>query len=173
MLRKILRTILSSAIFLLAACNSENKELFVDPETSVVSEELSNQHATAFAEDSTGYIWIGTERGLNRYNSKNFHHYYYNYNDSASIPSNNILCLFIDSKGRLWVGTDNGLCYYSDKDDFHRINCDQKYAIVHQIWENEGKRLGITVFQPRLKVCTFARTNYYEYGKQRQVQESP
>lgn len=36
-----------------------------------------------------------------------------------------------------------------------------------------GKRLGITVFQPRLKVRTFARTNYYEYGKQRQVQESP
>ena len=35
------------------------------------------------------------------------------------------------------------------------------------------KRLGITVFQPRLKVCTFARTNYYEYGKQRRVQESP
>ena len=36
-----------------------------------------------------------------------------------------------------------------------------------------SKRLGITVFQPRLKVCIFARTNYYEYGKQRQVQESP
>ena len=35
------------------------------------------------------------------------------------------------------------------------------------------KRLGITVFQPRLKVCTFARTNYYEYGRQRQLQESP
>lgn len=39
--------------------------------------------------------------------------------------------------------------------------------------EMHRKRLGITVFQPRLKVCTFARTNYYEYGKQRQVQESP
>ena len=39
--------------------------------------------------------------------------------------------------------------------------------------EQKSKRLGITVFQPRLKVCTFARTNYYEYGKQRQVQESP
>ena len=38
---------------------------------------------------------------------------------------------------------------------------------------NKSKRLGITVFQPRLKVCTFARTNYYEHGKQRQVQESP
>ena len=38
--------------------------------------------------------------------------------------------------------------------------------------ELQSKRLGITVFQPRLKVRTFARTNYYEYGKQRQVQES-
>ena len=36
----------------------------------------------------------------------------------------------------------------------------------------QRKRLGITVFHPRLKVRTFARTNSYEYGKQRQVQES-
>ena len=42
-----------------------------------------------------------------------------------------------------------------------------------KMFQNYRKRLGITVFQPRLKVCTFARTNYYEYGKQRQVQESP
>ena len=40
-------------------------------------------------------------------------------------------------------------------------------------FEAQRKRLCITVFQPRLKVCTFARTNSYEYGKQRQVQESP
>ena len=47
--------------------------------------------------------------------------------------------------------------------------------LLKRIWNigNQRKRLGITVFQPRLKVCTFARTNYYEYGKQRQVQESP
>ena len=37
----------------------------------------------------------------------------------------------------------------------------------------KSKCLGITVFQSRLKVRTFARTNSYEYGKQRQVQESP
>ena len=40
-------------------------------------------------------------------------------------------------------------------------------------FKKQRKRLGITVFQPRLKVCTFARTNYFEYGKQRQVQEYP
>ena len=42
-----------------------------------------------------------------------------------------------------------------------------------KLTQEKSKRLGITVFQPRLKVCTFARTNYYEHGKQRQVQESP
>ena len=51
------------------------------------------------------------------------------------------------------------------------------FSLSGKQWENttrlKSKRLGITVFQPRLKVCTFARTNYYEYGKQRQVQESP
>ena len=36
-------------------------------------------------------------------------------------------------------------------------------------FEAQRKRLCITVFQPRLKVRTFARTNSYEYGKQ--VQE--
>ena len=34
-----------------------------------------------------------------------------------------------------------------------------------------SKRLGITVFQPRLKVSVFARKNHYEYGKQRQCSD--
>ena len=46
------------------------------------------------------------------------------------------------------------------------------YIITGKVSNKNRKRLGITVFQPRLKVCTFARTNSYEYGKQRQVQES-
>ena len=50
---------------------------------------------------------------------------------------------------------------------FGNDNYDSSFSQMYR------KRLGITVFQPRLKVCTFARTNYYEYGKQRQVQESP
>ena len=53
---------------------------------------------------------------------------------------------------------------------YHKHRRPGNHAVKAEI---KGKRLGITVFQPRLKVCTFARTNYYEYGKQRQVQESP
>lgn len=63
------------AFILLVACRDKEEKLFVNTDSSAVSDELSNQHVTAFAEDSTGYIWIGTTRGLNRYNSQNFHQY--------------------------------------------------------------------------------------------------
>ena len=147
MMRLFKRRILLLTIILLGSCHNKENDIFINTESSVVSEVLSNQHVTAFAEDSIGYIWIGTERGLNRYDSQNFHHYYYNINDSASIPSNNILSLFVDSNGRLWVGTENGLCYYSDKDDFHRIDCGQEYAIVHQICENDEGRIFVNMIE--------------------------
>lgn len=141
------RIVLLLAVAVLASCHNSERDIFVDPDTSAVGEALSNQHVTAFAEDSTGYIWVGTERGLNRYDAHVFHQYYYNANDSASIPSNNILCLFTASDGRLWVGTENGLCYYGDKDDFHRIDCGQDYAIVHQIWENDEGRIFVNMIE--------------------------
>ena len=57
--------------------------------------------------------------------------------------------------------------------DFETNNSSHSIPLFCQKRDLQRKRLGITVFQPRLKVCTFARTNYYEYGKQRQVQKSP
>lgn len=134
-------------VLLLASCHGKEEQLFVDIESSTVNEDLSNQQVTAFAEDSTGYIWIGTARGLNRYDSHNYHCYYYNTKDDTSLPSNQIICLLVDSKDRLWVGTDNGLCYYTDKDDFHRIECNQEYPIIHQIWENEEGRIFVNMIE--------------------------
>ena len=47
----------------------------------------------------------------------------------------------------------------------------ERYLVILRKEVKLGKRLGITVFQPCLKVSIFARKNHYEYGKQRQVQE--
>ena len=37
-------------------------------ESPVITNDISNQKVTSFAEDSQGHIWIGTFRGLNRFN---------------------------------------------------------------------------------------------------------
>ena len=41
-----------------------------------ISATISNQNITDFQEDAQGYIWIGTTRGLNRFNAHEYRQYY-------------------------------------------------------------------------------------------------
>ena len=86
----------------------------------IITNQLSNQRISGFAEDSDGFIWISTFRGLNRYNGHDFHQYYCN-DDSLSLPDNQLNTVFKDSKGRIWVASVNGTCYYTDQDNFHHV----------------------------------------------------
>ena len=70
----------------------------------VVDNDLSNQHIKAFAEDSAGHVWIGTFRGLNKYNVHEIHHYFCT-DDSLDLPDNQVNALLRDSRNRLWVAT--------------------------------------------------------------------
>lgn len=45
-------------------------------ESPVIANDLSNQKVTAMAEDAQGNIWIGTFRGLNKYNVHEYHQYF-------------------------------------------------------------------------------------------------
>ncbi|TAF32355.1 MAG: hypothetical protein EAZ57_08880 [Cytophagales bacterium] len=60
---------------------------------------------TALAQDKTGYIWIGTELGLVRFDGKNTKQYVLYKTDTVGHPKNAVSSLFVDSKQRLWVGT--------------------------------------------------------------------
>ena len=77
-------------------------------------ERLSSNLITCICQDKTGYIWIGTEYGLNRYDGYRFTNYLHDANDPFSLVSNNITSLFIDIKGCLWIGTGTGLVRYSN-----------------------------------------------------------
>ncbi len=78
------------------------------------SEKLSSNLITCICQDKTGYIWIGTEYGLNRYDGYRFTNYLHDANDASSLLSNNITSLFLDNKGNLWVGTGIGLVRYDE-----------------------------------------------------------
>ena len=90
------------------------------PGAPAIASTLSNQQVNAFAEDSKGYIWIGTFRGLNRYDGHDYYQYFCT-NDSTGLPDNQIRDLLNDSQGRLWVATNDGLCLYTEQDGFERI----------------------------------------------------
>ena len=59
-------------------------------------------------EDPDGYLWIGTDKGLFRYNGSVNIPYYAD--GPESLTSDFIVSLCADTHRRIWVGTDNGIC---------------------------------------------------------------
>jgi len=69
---------------------------------------LSNNTIFCILQDAQGFLWIGTENGLNRYDGKHFKIFRNDPQDSTSISDNDIRCLFEDRQQRLWIGTHTG-----------------------------------------------------------------
>lgn len=89
---------------------------------------LSNHSIHAIIQDSRGFIWVGTQDGLNQYNGYDFTVYFNSPGDSSTLSHNNIYEIVEDSEGYLWIATVNGLNrfdpetsefkrYYHDPDD--------------------------------------------------------
>ena len=69
---------------------------------------LSQNAGLAIFQDSKGYLWIGSQDGLNRYNGFDFKVYKHDPEDPRSISHNSILAITEDKDGYLWIGTWGG-----------------------------------------------------------------
>jgi ligand-binding sensor domain-containing protein/signal transduction histidine kinase len=79
---------------------------------------LSQSTVQAIVKDKDGFMWFGTQDGLNRYDGYTFKVYRHNSKDSSSLSRNNIMSLYVDRQGNLWVGAANGaLCLYDRNHD--------------------------------------------------------
>ena len=106
----------------------------------VVSEHISNQNVLAFEEDASGHIWIGTARGLNKYDSRVFHQYF-NLDDKIGLPDNHVNDLLRDSAGRLWIATSGGACLITRQGEFQRVDSDNPGAYLRQVLELPDGRI--------------------------------
>jgi len=70
---------------------------------------LSNNAVTSITQDGTGYIWIATLAGLNRYDGNHFVAYRHSFYDSASISSDAIYKIVSDKENKIWAATSNSL----------------------------------------------------------------
>lgn len=80
-----------------------------------IKDGLSQSSINVVVQDNQGFIWIGTQDGLNRYDGYTFATYYHDPEDSTSICDNYIREVLIDSTGAMWIGTDNGLSKYDSR----------------------------------------------------------
>ncbi|HEU5290730.1 MAG TPA: two-component regulator propeller domain-containing protein, partial [Cyclobacteriaceae bacterium] len=82
---------------------------------------LSSVSITSIVQDRTGYLWIGTGNGLNRFDGNSFRIYRYSSHDTNSIGSNRINCLAVDKFNRIWIGHESSItCYDQSRNRFTR-----------------------------------------------------
>ncbi len=110
-LASILKFILFTTSTAFADDNAVRAELF-DIEAG-----LSQSAVSSLMLDSYGFLWIGTQDGLNRYNGYTFKAYRNNPLDKTTLCNNNINSICEDNDKNLWIGTWNGLSYYNRSDN--------------------------------------------------------
>jgi signal transduction histidine kinase/ligand-binding sensor domain-containing protein len=112
---------------------------------------LSQSSVFCITQDNEGFMWFGTQYGLNRYDSYTFKVFKNDPYNSRSISDNYIQALLVDNSGILWIGTyDGGLNKFTpDTQDFIRyINKpDDSKSLSHNrvlcIFEDKSNELWI------------------------------
>lgn len=111
---------------------------------------LSQSTITCIIQDGNGFMWFGTQDGLNKYDGYNFTIFRQNQNDSTSISGNSIFDVKEDCWGNLWIGTEGGLDRFNKmKNTFvnYKYNNKDPNSISHNyvvyILEDSKKKLWI------------------------------
>lgn len=73
---------------------------------------LSNSQVNAILKDKTGYVWFGTQSGLNRFDGFRMKTFLYSATNQTSLANNYVDDLQEDNEGKIWVHTSVGYCVY-------------------------------------------------------------
>ena len=84
---------------------------FGETRTKPSQDHISTPHVTSITEDADGYIWIGTQRGLNRYNGTSYRVYSQGPDELQDDYINAVSC---DTDGRIWIGSSSGIDLLQD-----------------------------------------------------------
>ena len=103
-----------------------------------ISEGLSSNEITCFAEAPDGFFWIGTKQGLNRYDGTRCKYYELGVQGIADVKD-----ILISRPGRMWVGTLHGLYYYeSSKDHFVKVPSKRYFSSALKLFDGGGGEKG-------------------------------
>lgn len=83
-----------------------------------MQEGLASNEINAMVQDATGYLWIASNNGLQRFDGVQFKTFRNRKGDAGSIPENVINELHIDKDGTLWILTGNGTVGSFDRGRF-------------------------------------------------------
>ena len=111
MIQKFLSIVAIILLTIIPNCFAEDipNSRLMSFETITNSDGLSHNNVRCIFQDSKGFLWIGTNSGLNRYDGKNYLIFKHDPQNPQTISSNCILGISEDIYHNIWVATDYGL----------------------------------------------------------------
>ncbi|WP_111709406.1 hybrid sensor histidine kinase/response regulator transcription factor [Lutibacter citreus] len=96
---------------------------------------LFNKKVNTLFVDSFGFLWIGSNSGLYKYDGHNISKYQYDLFNPNSLPNNNINSIFEDDFNNLWIGSESYLICFDRKENKFKGFLKNRTSIV----TNKGK----------------------------------
>jgi signal transduction histidine kinase/ligand-binding sensor domain-containing protein len=126
---KAVKTILLLPLFFYCLTSFSQQYFFTNYS---IEQGLSQSVVNCLYQDSRGFIWIGTQNGLNKFNGYTFESFTTNPTDTTTISNNWIYSITEDRDGNLWIGTKGGLNrFFINSKKFERIRYRTVY--IHDV----------------------------------------
>ena len=149
-----MKTIYQIVLFLLFSIS------FLHPQNEkfkslTVEDGLSSSDINCLLQDKLGFIWIGTDNGLNRFDGAEFKVFRNKHKNQNSISDNSVWSLYEDRQGNVWIGTKDGILnkYSPITEKFEHIKLsDNKLSdnSITAILEDKNGSIWIGTYSTRL-----------------------
>ena len=112
---------------IISLAQDQNREVKLNPQKSLTQFPISSWNMDnglpsdmiiGLTQDSTGFIWIATYKGISRFDGVNFTNY--NHSTNSVIESVTIQAIVADFDGNLWFGSQRGVIKYKNS-EFTRV----------------------------------------------------
>ncbi|WP_372757210.1 two-component regulator propeller domain-containing protein [Mariniflexile sp.] len=127
-----------------------------------------NQRVNVLFEDSIGFLWIGTNTGLYRYDGNKLIQYQNDVFNSFSIPNNSINSIIEDNNQNLWIGSESFLvCYNRKQDKFKGFYKNITSTVLYKTSEGKiianPKNTGLVIIEPHLDFNKIKLDSHFNY----------
>lgn len=151
---------LITLLMIVISKNGISQDAFIQQYT--IEDGLAASELLSVIQDSSGYIWIGTNGGgVSRFDGKQFE----NFTLVHGLASNSVNCMFIDSKGQHWFGCNDGISLMTDSGFVSYKNEDHPFVDdnITSITEDKAGKLWFSTTQGG--IISYDRSHFMNYRR--------
>jgi ligand-binding sensor domain-containing protein/signal transduction histidine kinase len=166
---------LQAIIFALSALCVHAQTPTLKFNTYNINDGLSQNQVFTIIQDKQGFIWFGTDEGLNRFDGYEFKIYKHEENNANSIIDNSIHSLEVGDDSVIWIGTSNGISKYypkTEKIEQLHVSYDDpkkpKGTAVNEIRKDKNGNIWIAYLGSGIDVYDVKKKEFFHYTEHRE-----